>query len=112
LGTSKVAAVQCEDVEKMYARSRGAPYQANRALAVLSKMISLAIKWRMRTDNPVRGIEKAPELKRERVLTQAEIATLADAPNSHAERVSAETVRLMLITGSRKGDACRDVGSI
>ena len=43
-----------------------APYRANRTVAVLSKMMALAVKWEMRPDNPVKGIERAPEEKRER----------------------------------------------
>ena len=46
-------------------------------------MLSLAVKWEMRGDNPVPGIERAPEEKRERFLTPAEIAKLGEALVKH-----------------------------
>ncbi len=49
------------DVEKLHRTiAKATPYQAHRTIAVLSKMLSLAVKWEMRTDNPARGIERAP----------------------------------------------------
>ena len=44
---------------------------------MLSKMLELAMKWEIRTDNPARGIERAPEEKRERFLTPADKRGLA-----------------------------------
>src|SRR5665213_2383981 len=55
----KVADVTFADVDGLHRKitNRGAGYQANRALAVLSKMFGLAIRWQWRTDNPARGVE-------------------------------------------------------
>jgi integrase len=71
---------------------------------VLSKMLELAMKWEIRTDNPARGIERAPEEKRERFLTPAEIARLGEVLATHPEKVSANAVRLLLLTGARRGE--------
>ncbi len=71
--------VRHSDVEKLHRTiAKTAPYRANRTVAVLSKILSLAVKWEMRVDNPALGIERAPEEKRERFLTTAEIGRLAD----------------------------------
>jgi integrase len=67
-------------------------------------MLSLFIKWEMRTDNPARGVERAPEQKRERYMTPAEIARLGEVLATHPERTSANAVRLLLLTGARKGE--------
>jgi len=72
--------------------------------AVLAKMLALAVKWELRADNPARGIERAPEERRERFLTPAEIARLGDVLAEHLERTSANAVRLLLLTGSRRGE--------
>jgi integrase len=105
LGNKKVADLRHADVERMHREVVGrAPYRANRAAAVLSKMLALAVKWEMRADNPARGIERAPEQRRERFLTPAEIARLSDALAVHPERTSANAVRLLLLTGARKGE--------
>ena len=105
LGAKKVADLRHADIERMHRSlvSR-TPYRANRAVAVLSRMLSLAVKWEMRGDNPCLGIERAPEQKRERFLTPAEIARLGETLAAHPERTSANAVRLLLLTGARKGE--------
>ena len=65
---TKVADVQYEDIEALHraATKNGGPYAANRTVATLSKVFALAVKWRMRQDNPCKGIERNPEHKRRR----------------------------------------------
>jgi integrase len=105
IGKIKVVDLRHADVERMHhGIVDRAPYRANRAVAVLSKMLSLAVRWEMRPDNPARGIERAPEERRERYLTPAEIARLGEALAAHPERTSANAVRLLLLTGARKGE--------
>jgi integrase len=105
LGKMKVAELRHADVEKLHREvAKAAPYRANRSVAVLSKMLALAIKWEMRTDNPARGIEREPENKRERFLTPAEIARLGEALAAHPETTSCNAIRLLLLTGARKGE--------
>ncbi len=50
-------------------------------LAVLSKMFALAEIWEWRPEhtNPVRGIERYPERKRERITTMTELARIGQA---------------------------------
>ena len=63
LGRKLVVAVDHADIERLHQKvAERAPYRANRVVAVLSKMFSLAVKWRMRPDNPCKGIERAPRL--------------------------------------------------
>jgi integrase len=104
-GTMKVADVRHTDIERLHHRiSKTAPYRANRTVAVLSKMLALAVKWEMRTDNPARGIERAPEEKRERYLSPAEIGRLAEVLLTHKEKTTANAIRLLLLTGARRGE--------
>ncbi|WP_048861870.1 tyrosine-type recombinase/integrase [Acidisphaera rubrifaciens] len=105
LGKVRVADLRHSDVEKLHREvAKTAPIRANRTVAVLSKMLALAVKWEMRTDNPARGIERQPENKRERHLTPAELARLSDALAKHPERVSCDAIRLLLLTGARKAE--------
>src|SRR5208283_1365693 len=97
LGAKRVADLRLNDIEALHRRiAADAPYAANRVLAVLSKMLSLAVRWEMRSDNPARGVERAPEEKRERFLTPAEIVRLDNALAANSERASANAVRLLL----------------
>ena len=80
LGRTKVAAVTLADIDALHRTiSARAPVHANRVLALLSKIFSLAMRWGYRADNPVRGIERNPEDKRHRYLTEAELGRLATA---------------------------------
>lgn len=105
LGAIKVSDIRHSDIEQLHNRlAKTVPYRANRTVSVLSKMLSLAVKWEMRTDNPARGIERAPEEKRERFLTIAEIARLGDALAAHREKATANALVLLLLTGARRGE--------
>jgi integrase len=105
LGKVKVETLRYPDIEALHRKIvQTAPYRANRTVAVLSKMLALSIRWGVRSDNPCRGIEKAPERKRERFLTPAEIARLSEVLATHPEKASANAVRLLLLSGARRGE--------
>lgn len=105
LGTKKVADIRHADIDRLHGTiSKKAPYSANRCVAVLSKMFNLSIKWEMRQTNPAIGIERSPEEKRKRYLSTVEISRLSEALAGSDERQSANAVRLLLLTGARKGE--------
>jgi integrase len=85
--------------------SGGSSYAANRVVAVLSKMFNLAVRWSLRSDNPAKGIERNAENKRKRYLTGEELTRLTAALAEHADTQTANIVRLLLLTGCRKGEA-------
>lgn len=108
LGTAKVYEVSRDDISKLHHKLRDIPYQANRVLALTSKMFNLAEKWGLRQDgtNPCRHVEKFAEKKVERYLSNEEISTLSnvlnEAESSQTEMPSVIlTIRLLLLTGSR-----------
>jgi integrase len=103
-GTSKVAAVTHADVDRFHHAMRDRPTHGNRTLAVLSKMLSLAVKWGMRADNPCRGVERFGEAKRTRYLSGAELDRLTAALDKLPDRGAADAVRLLLLTGARRGE--------
>ncbi len=76
LGERRVRDVTRREIEDLHIRSKDRPYRANRVLALLSKMFSLAMQWEWRTDNPVKGVERFPEEKRYRWLTEVELRKL------------------------------------
>jgi integrase len=83
---------------------RGRRYRANRVIALLSRMFSMAIKWRMRVDNPCKGIERNTEHQRRRYLSTAELARLAEALKTLRDQQSANIIRLLLMTCARRGE--------
>jgi integrase len=106
LGHLKVAAVTFADVDRLHRKitKSGSPYRANRTTAVLSKMISLAVRWGMRDDNPCKGIELNIEYSRRRYLSRDELARLTTALAALPDKQSANIVRLLLLTGARRGE--------
>jgi integrase len=104
LGAKKVQAVQSQDIHALHAAMKDSPYQANRLLALMSKMFSLATKWRWRSDNPVKGIERYHEERRERWLSDHELSRLLGVLSSHPNQRAANAVRFQLLTGARIGE--------
>ena len=105
LGQVEVTAVERGQIEGLHRQLKTTPYQANRMLALLSKMFSLAVVWGLRSDNPVRGIPRYPEDRRERWLNQEELGRLIEALDQHPNRGGAEAIRMILLTGCRKSEA-------
>ena len=74
LGTLKVVAITHADIDRLHRQlSKRAPYRANRLAARFSKMFALAIRWKLRSDNPAKGLERNQEAKRSRYLSVAEL---------------------------------------
>lgn len=108
LANHPVADVNRADIDRLHHGMRATPIQANRVLALLSKMFNLAERWGMRPDgtNPCRHVEKYKERKRERYLDSDELACLGRVlAELEAERTIHPTffplVRLLILTGAR-----------
>jgi integrase len=107
LSKRKVAEITRAEVSKLHHANRAAPYQANRVLAVLSKMFNLAERWGLRPDgsNPCRHIERFAERKRERFLSADELAQLGDALAAYkGSPHTVAAIRLLISTGARLGE--------
>jgi integrase len=106
LGRMKVAAVSMADVDAWHRKiSTRAPIHANRALAALSRMFTLAMRWGLRADNPCKGIERNQEHKRRRYLSATELTRLIKALDAYSDQQSADIIRLLLLSGVRRGEA-------
>jgi integrase len=81
LGMHNVADISRADIAKLHYSLSDTPFQANRVLAVLSKMFNLAETWGERPDgsNPCRHIERFKERRHERFLSAEELGKLGEA---------------------------------
>ena len=108
LGHLRVTEITRDDVARFHHKYRHIPYQANRKLATLSKMFSMAELWGLRPDgsNPCQRIKKYPERKRKRYLNSNELARLGEVLRECEHegletRSSINLIRLLLYTGCR-----------
>ena len=111
IGKLKIQDVSRPDISKFHQSLKNTPYQANRALGVLSKLFNLAEEWGLRTDgsNPCRHVKKFKEEKRERYLSNSELSTLGETLRK-CEKENTENpyviaaLRLLILTGCRLGE--------
>ena len=129
LGALKVAAVTREDIDAFVhdvtagktagktktakkrglAHVRGGRGTASRTTGLLGAIFAYAVRRRMRSDNPVHGVVRPADGRRERRLSDAEYEVLgaalraADAANVWPAAVAA--ARFLVLTGWRSGEA-------
>jgi integrase len=105
---TKVDAVTTDEIEKLHRKltAAGSPARANSVVKMLGKMFALAVRWGWRSDNlnPARGVEKNHDAKRKRYLSGDELARLTAALTAHPDQQSANVIRLLLLTGARRGE--------
>jgi len=110
LGSMRVSEVSRRDILELHSQiGRKYPIAANRVLALVSKMFSLAVLWEMRIDNPATRIPKNPENRRERFLSSAELAALGKAlreveVDESESMYAVAAIRLLLLTGCRRNE--------
>ena len=102
--TVKVINVTRRDIEALHRRWEKTPYQANRILALLSKMFSLAIQWGWCEKNPATGIQKYQEEKRDRWLNEEELNRFWGILDRYPQSPTAYVFKFLLLTGARKGE--------
>ena len=106
LGKHEVAKVTRGDVEHAVAELSDA--SRNATLALLSRLFTLAEHWEWRPQhaNPARGVERARQDARDRVLSPAELGKLAGALNDIGPRAqgSVAAIRFAAVTGLRIGE--------
>ncbi|MFU0506410.1 tyrosine-type recombinase/integrase [Pseudaminobacter sp. NGMCC 1.201702] len=107
-GKQRARSVTTADVAEMHGAHAHIPYQANRTLGVLSKMMNLAETWGIRDKhtNPCEDVERYPEHKRERFLSPKEMKRLGEVlsqfeADGSESKYSIAAFRLLLLTGCR-----------
>ncbi|MFI5020867.1 MAG: tyrosine-type recombinase/integrase [Alphaproteobacteria bacterium] len=111
VGRIKITDLSRADIKAWHQGMSAMPYEANRALAYCSKMLSLAShEWELRADNPCIGVKRFPERARERFFTDGELKAIGEVLSA-AEQANTELpgftllVRLLATTGMRLGEA-------
>lgn len=107
-GHRKVISIRRADIIEMHQEMHATPGAANRAVALISKMMNLAEKWEIRPDNtnPTRHVDKYKERKIERFLTKDERErlwrVLEETEQYQLEHGSVvPAIKLLALTGCR-----------
>jgi integrase len=103
-GDKRVSQVTFHEIQTLHLKLKALPYRANRVLALLSKMFTLAISWGWRTDNPVVGIERYQEEKRDRWLNDEELQRLWNVLEAYPSHLTTYVFKFLILTGARKGE--------
>ncbi len=108
-GARRLDRIPRETVHSWFDRySRTAPAGANRTLDVLRQIFNRAVACGLVATNPTRGVRRNPRPRLTRFLSRAEVDRLHAALDAHRGRGSgeqqAEIIRLLLLTGCRKGE--------
>lgn len=111
LGEMKVEDVKPKDVHELHHKLSASPIQANRTMAVLSKMFTLSELWGIRpqNSNPCHLIQKMPENRRERFLSEKELKAIGTAISALEETLeipifAGAAIRMLILTGARLGE--------
>jgi integrase len=108
-GHIKVPDLTRTEVERFKIGRQSTPFTANRCLALLSHMMSLAVAWEIRIENPVRGIKRFRENRRDRYFDGDELRHI-DRALTEGERQGTFlpgvilAIRLLALTGCRLGE--------
>ena len=109
-GGQRLQDIRRGEIDTFHKKLAATPYQANRALALLSKLLNLAEEWEWRDGaNPCRHISKFKEHARQRFLTGDEIAEVRAASaklvnDGEITASAANILELLLLTGARSGE--------
>jgi integrase len=110
LGHIKITELSRAQVKAWHQGMSDTPYEANRALAYCSKMLSLAAReWELRADNPCTGLQRFPERARERYFSDDELGRIGEILYRMEQNGSelpgfVLLVRLLATTGMRLGE--------
>lgn len=107
LGKRRLKSIGKKDIQSLHASLKKTPYRANRVLALLSKMFTLASQWGWTGDNPAKGVSRFHEDRRERWLSEEEIRRFTEALDDYSDQNAASALRLLLLTGARAGEVLK-----
>lgn len=104
LKNMRVDLVSSRDIQALHNSLRDKPYLANRVRSLLNKMFNLARQWRWCETNPVEGVSKYQEFKRDRWLDNSELTRLWKVLDHYSYHLTSHLFKLLILTGARKGE--------
>lgn len=95
------------DVSAWHKREKQNPIAANRALMLLSRIMTLAKEHEYVDHNPCSDVRKNAENTRCETLSRDEVRCLISAIDADHDKSAATMAKLLLYTGARRGEALK-----
>ena len=109
VAAGKTAAKVKSNKKRGLARVRGGRGAANRAVGLLGAIFTYAVRARLRSDNPVHGVMRPPDGRRDRRLAEDEYLRLGSALKAASATevwpAATAAARFLILTGWRSGEA-------
>jgi integrase len=106
-GGKQVSAIGIAEVRRWHAAKSPTPYAANRALALLSKLLSFARQQEYLERNVCRDVQLFHEAPRAQTPDDDTIRQILAALEQETDRGAATMIKLLLYTGGRRGEALK-----
>lgn len=106
-GKSYLDEITYKQIAGWHASANQQRVRANRALALLSKLMSIALKYDYIQRNPCTGVTKNPENSRAKFLSAGECKLLLQAADADHDIGAATIMKLLMFTGGRLGEALK-----
>lgn len=106
-GTLPVSEITRQHIRSWHAKKSHQKASANRALSLLSKMMSLCVENDFVGSNPCTGLQRYAETAKERYLTSDEVRRLLIALSRERDVGGSTMIALLLLTGGRRGEALK-----
>ena len=102
-GNLRLSQINKNKLRKLMFDMECKPVMANKAHNLLSHMFNIAIEWGLLNENPIKGIKKYPEERRNVFLNFEQIEELINVLNKDGS-ISAKAIKMMILTGARKSE--------
>ena len=113
IGSQRVRGIRYSDLDRIRVALGASPYEANRTLSVVGKMLALAERFEYRDPgtNPGRSVPRYPELRRRRFAKPDEIAAIGPLLEREAEKhpFGVAFLYLLIFSGARPSEIARAV---
>ncbi len=107
-GTRKIESIEMADIEAIHKGiSKNAPYEANRTLALVSRLFNFARSRKLypaHLPNPAQGVSKNRELSRKEYVAPEKLPDLAAAIDVEDNAYVRAAFWLLLLTGMRRSE--------
>lgn len=104
-GALRITEITEHDIRKWHAKRSKTPYEANRALSLLSGIFSFG--QHLVPVNPCKVVQKFPETERLEDLPHSDFVAVIDALDADHDLGAATMIKLLIWTGARRGEALK-----